>query len=216
MHDKSEDYFRGISWCVALLNSPDTVIFTPSFRTETPFPGLPASQDQLMRVSLNSPTTVPHCLGFHKDYTSDIVGESSSTAGPRLLVNSASLLIDIGPGVNGFHGSAHGGFVSVLFDDAMGALLYQNLAMQSQKQRADASWKLPANTVDIAKLQYATAGMDVRLQRPLPTPGVVVATAKLARIDGRKLAVDVVIKDERGKQLATCKGLWVSLLSGKM
>lgn len=214
MH-KSEDHFRSIPWCAALLGSSDTIVFTPSFRAETTTPGIPASQDQLMRVSLNSPDTVPHCLGFHKDPAGDTAEDASSTA-PRLLINSASIFFEIGPGVNGFHGSGHGGFVSVLIDDAMGALLYQNLMLQVQRQRSDPSWRLPTHAVDITKMQYATAGMDVRLQRPLPTPGVVVATASLDKIDGRKLSLDVVIKDSRGRLLATCKGLWISLLSGKI
>jgi acyl-coenzyme A thioesterase PaaI-like protein len=209
---EAEDRFRSIPWCATLLNQPDTIIFTPSARLDNATGGL-ASKDQLLRRTLNTPDAAPHCIGFYRDPVKEVTPRSIS---PRLLINSASLLFDIGPGVNGFHGSAHGGFMAVMMDDAMGSLIYHNYVLQAQKQQKDPAWRLPTDTLDLSKVHYFTAGIDMRYRKPLPTPSVAICTASLNRVEGRKLLMDVTIKDEHGTVFATGNGLWMSMPSGKI
>lgn len=209
---KAEQQFRSIPWCAALLKRPDTVVFTPSARVENADDGL-ASKDQLFRRTLNTSDAAPHCIGFYRDPSQEITPPPIS---PRLLINSSSLLFDIGPGVNGFHGSAHGGFMAVMMDDAMGSLIYHNHVLQMRKQQEDPEWRMPPETIDLAKIHYITAGMDLRYRKPLPTPSVVICTASLRKVEGRKMFMDVTIKDERGTVFTTGNGLWISMPSGKI
>ncbi|CAH0054557.1 unnamed protein product [Clonostachys solani] len=212
---KAEQRFRSIAWCAALLDRPGTTIFTPSCRL-VDASGLPASQDQILRTTLNNSDAVPHCLGFYQDpASSSTTGSQTSPAHPRLLLNSSSIIFDLQPGVNGYHGSTHGGFMAVLIDDSMGGLIYHNFVLQMQKQQ-EPGWNPPPGTLDLSKIQYFTAGMNVRLEKPLKTPAVVVVTSTLNRVEGRKMYLDVVVEDGNGKKYATCEGLWMSLPNQKI
>ncbi|CAG9948677.1 unnamed protein product [Clonostachys rosea f. rosea IK726] len=211
----AEQRFRSIEWCAVLLNRPGTTIFTPSCRLVDAL-GLPASQDQILRTTLNNSDAVPHCLGFYQDpASSSTPGSPASPTQPRLLINSSSALFDLQPGVNGYHGSTHGGFMAVLIDDSMGGLIYHNFVLQMQKQQ-EPGWNPPPGTLDLSKIQYFTAGMNIRLEKPLKTPAVVVVTSTLNRVEGRKLYLDVVVEDGNGTKYATCEGLWMSLPNQKI
>ncbi|VUC30924.1 unnamed protein product [Clonostachys rosea] len=213
--EKAEQRLRSIAWCAALLDRPGTTIFTPSCRL-VDASGLPASQDQILRTTLNNPDAVPHCLGFYQDPgSSSTPGSTTSPARPRLLINSSSTIFDLQPGVNGYHGSTHGGFMAVLIDDSMGGLIYHNFVLQMQKQQ-EPGWAPPPGTLDLSKIQYFTAGMNIRLEKPLRTPTVVVVTSTLNRVEGRKLYLDVVVEDGKGTKYATCEGLWMSLPNQKI
>ncbi|CAI6098690.1 unnamed protein product [Clonostachys chloroleuca] len=211
----AEQRFRSIAWCAALLNRPGTTIFTPSCRL-VDASGLPASQDQILRTTLNNSDAVPHCLGFYQDpASSSTPGSPTSPEQPRLLINSSSTLFDLQPGVNGYHGSTHGGFMAVLIDDSMGGLIYHNFVLQMQKQQ-EPGWNPPPGTLDLSKIQYFTAGMDIRLEKPLRTPAVVSVTSTLNRVEGRKMYLDVVVEDGNGTRFASCEGLWMSLPNQKI
>ena len=223
MTDKHADavrFFKAIPWCAAFFERPDLVLFTPSSRLEGP-DGSPASKDKLMRKSLHASDSVPHCIGFYQDdtkataSTADNGSSSDAPSSPRLLTNSVCLIYDLQPGVSGYHGSVHGGFFSVLADEAMGSLIYQNFFLQKQKQE-DPKWRLPPGTLDLMNVQYFTASMNTRLQKPLPTPSVIAVTASLSKVQGRKMFVSVAIENEKGVRFATCEGLWISLPAEKI
>ncbi|KAI0145183.1 hypothetical protein GGR57DRAFT_306144 [Xylariaceae sp. FL1272] len=119
--------FEEIPWCAALLQQPGVVTFTPAARLPASADGRYPSQDQLFKTTLKTSATVPHYIGFYQSPFEDAEKTTllpQASAKPRLLVNSASLLVDLRPGINGFNATAHGGFIACLFDEIMGSLMF--------------------------------------------------------------------------------------------
>lgn len=203
------DHFRSIPWCAEFLAPPDVVLFTPTSRLEGEGASRAMTQDQLFRRSLNSSDTIPRCLGFFHDTTDQTVAEAASLTQPsRLPVESLSIFFDLRPGVNGFNGTAHGGLIASLIDEAMGSMFLVNNVVQALSGMRDGN--VPPGIVDLSKMRVFTAGMDVRFQRPVRTPGVVLVTAKFIRIEGRKIFMDVRLRDEEGIENARCDAVWSS------
>lgn len=218
-HSPSQDlsYFLSIPWCAALLNQPGVHTFAPTSR-------LPrdqvASGDRLFPKTLHHADAVPHCIGFYQAPSPDTspnavpVAASSQAANPTLLIRSCSLLFDLRPGVIGFNGSVHGGFIASLMDEAMGNLFLANYV--AKMREVEANRPLPPGIMGLDDVRFVTANMTVRFQKPLPAPKVVVVTASLDRIDGRKLFLVVTATDERLVEFAKCEGMWVRLPHEKM
>ncbi|KAI0130688.1 HotDog domain-containing protein [Daldinia grandis] len=213
-------HFKSTPWCTALLERPGVITFIPTSRFPEDPTGYSPTQDQLFRKTFNNADTVPHCIGFYQDPNSDIEPSPStqlgpsSQLGPRLLINSASLIFDLRPGVNGYNGTAHGGFIGSLIDEAMGSLILINHQVQTHDKAQGR--RLPRGVVDLNNARFFTASMNVRFLKPLPTPGTVVVTASLSKIEGRKMSLDVTIKDKSQVEFARCDGLWISLPEGKI
>ncbi|KAI3316536.1 HotDog domain-containing protein [Xylariaceae sp. AK1471] len=205
--------FESIPWCATLLREPGVVTFTPMARLPADADGRFPSQDQLFKTTLKTTNTVPEYLGFYKSPFSDAANltlppTSSAGPGPQFLINTVSLLTDLRPGVSGFNGTTHGGFIASLLDEAMGCLIFNNNKLQ-QEMRARGA-KIPDTVVDLSKGPILTASMNVEFKKPLATPQVVIATATLNRIDGRKLYLNYAIKNGNGKEFARGEGVWVS------
>ncbi|KAI1652286.1 HotDog domain-containing protein [Daldinia loculata] len=216
-------HFKSTPWCAALLERPGVITFTPTSRLLEDPTGNSPTQDQLFRKTLNNADTVPHCIGFYHDPVSSNldIEENPSTSlipssqlGPKLLINSASLIFDLCPGVNGYNGTAHGGFISSLIDEAMGSLIFINHQVQTREEAQGR--RLPRGVLDLNNVRFFTASMTVRFLKPLPTPQTVVVTASLNRIEGRKMSLDVTVKDKHQVEFARCDGLWMSLPKEKM
>ncbi|KAH6693941.1 HotDog domain-containing protein [Plectosphaerella plurivora] len=207
--DDDVDYFLSIPWCAALLTPPDVVHFTPTSRLEGDHAARSMTQDQLFRKSLNNSDTIPRCVGFYRDTTDQIVAEAAASDKPaRLLVESISLLFELRPGVNGFNGTAHGGLIASLIDEAMGSMFLVNNVVQAVNGMRGGS--VPQGIVDLSNLRVFTAGMDVRFQKPVKTPGVVVVTSNFVKTEGRKIFFDVRLTDEKGVENAKCDAVWLS------
>ncbi|KAK3938953.1 HotDog domain-containing protein [Diplogelasinospora grovesii] len=207
-------FFKSIPWCADLLSRPDVVPFIPTCRLEGEDAVRARTQDLLFRRSLNNAESVPHCIGFYRDPASATMSTQSTTLAsplgtPTLYVNSASLLFDLRPGVNGFNGTAHGGLIASLIDEAMGSLILINHIVQGQHEKEGRS--LPPGTLDLNNLRVFTASMNVRFQKPVPTPRIVLVTATFVKTEGRKIFLDVRVEDENGIENARCDGLWLSL-----
>ncbi|KAH7374661.1 HotDog domain-containing protein [Plectosphaerella cucumerina] len=203
------DHFLSMPWCAALLNAPDVVPFTPTSRLEGDHATRSMTQDQLFRKSLNGSDTIPRCVGFYHDKTDQIIAEAASSPAPaRLLVESISVLFDLQPGVNGFNGTAHGGLIASLIDEAMGSMFLVNNVVQAIGGMRGGN--VPPGIVDLSNLRVFTAGMDVRFQKPVRTPGVVVVTSSFVKTEGRKIFMDVRLTDEKGVENARCDAVWLS------
>ncbi|KAH8600720.1 HotDog domain-containing protein [Bisporella sp. PMI_857] len=213
-------HFKSIPWCSALLEQPGAVIFTPTARLQEDAFGRSPTQDQLFRKTLKNHDTVPHCIGFYQD---PALSDSQldrraplvalSQLEPTLLIKSSSLMFDLRRGVNGYNGSAHGGFIASIMDEAMGSLIFVNHEFQKQNETRG---HYPQDILDLNNIRFFTASMTVRLRKPLPTPQSVIVTASLGRIDGRKMFLEVTVKGERGEEFANCDGLWISLQKEKL
>lgn len=153
---------------------------------------------------------MPHCLGFYEDPATIA---SSTSEGIGFILSSLSLLLDLQPGLNGFNGTVHAGCTGSLLDEVMGSLIFWNHMLY---QREVARGRVPSNVLDVGKARVFTAGMNIRLQRPIPTPSIVVATASLDRVEGKKIYLGVRLWGEKGVEYAKCEGLWIMASGGKL
>ncbi|RYP19578.1 hypothetical protein DL765_003305 [Monosporascus sp. GIB2] len=206
------DHFASIPWCASILKLPGTVTFLPVSRidpSQLPEDCCP-SQDQLFKHTLASETAVPNCLGFYQDPTA---APGSEHCDLPFVLPSASLLFDIRSGVNGFNGTAHGGFIAAMMDEAMGTFLFQN---DIANREAKAEGVIPSSAQDFKDVAYVTARINIAYRRPLPTPKTVVVTASLKRLDGRKAYIHVVVKGEAGEEYAVSDAMWVKIQRGSL
>ncbi|KAF2122069.1 HotDog domain-containing protein [Lophiotrema nucula] len=210
------DYFQSIPWCAALLEKPGIVPYTPTCRLEPDANGALPTQDQFFRVNLRSSDLIPHAIGFYQDpFSPAIISPSPTSSGLRLLIHSSTLMLDLRPGTNGYNGSAHGGLISTLIDEAMGSLIYINHHFYTEVEAIHKE-KIPSNVLNMHGVAMFTASMNVRFLKPLATPQVVLVTASLKDIEGRKVYLDVEVKDGEGLRFASCEGMWMSVLREKL
>ncbi|KAI0199315.1 HotDog domain-containing protein [Astrocystis sublimbata] len=214
--------FDSIPWCATLLQKPGVVRFTPPSRSSAGADGRLPPQDRLFSTSLRTADTVPNYLGFYQSPFSDPVAMTlpetrSAENGQSLefLINTLSLLMDLRPGLNGFNGTVHGGIIATVFDEAMGSLLYYNAATLREMMTKGAV--IPRNILNLVEASPVfTAGMNVTFVKPIPTPQVVIVTARLVKAEGRKLVLDYDVKDGEGGVCARGEGLWVSARKDKL
>ncbi|KAI0491016.1 HotDog domain-containing protein [Xylaria cf. heliscus] len=212
--------FDSIPWCGALLQKPGVVRFTPQSRMPAGPDGRFPSPDQLFKTSLKTADTVPEYIGFYQSPFSDPIRMTlppieSMEGGPRFLINTMSLLIDLRPGVNGANGTAHGGLIASLLDEAMGCLLFGNAMVQREMMTKGAT--IPPNILNLADAgPTLTATMNVKFMRPIATPQVVIARATLTKSEGRKLVLSYDIKDSKGAECARGEGIWVTTFKEKL
>jgi acyl-CoA thioesterase FadM len=60
-------------------------------------------------------------------------------------------------------------------------------------------------------LALFTASMNVRFERLVKTPQIVLATASLDRIEGRKVYLKTALAERDGASLARGGGMWLSV-----
>lgn len=107
--------------------------------------------------------------------------------------------------------------MATLLDEAMGSLIYINNRVFTEvvATAADKA-RIPANVLDMQGVAMFTASMNVKLLKPLETPQVVVVTARLREISGKKVFLDVEVVGRGGVRFASCEGLWMSVGKGKL
>jgi acyl-CoA thioesterase FadM len=96
-------------------------------------------------------------------------------------------------------------------DEAMGSLLFQN---DSLHREAKSRGLIPENAKGFTGA--ATAYMDVKYRRPLPTPQIAFVTATLERIEGRKIHMCATVKDKDGRECVSCTGGFTSFPSDRL
>ncbi|KAI1152128.1 hypothetical protein F4825DRAFT_462086 [Nemania diffusa] len=226
------DLFESVPWCAALLLSPGITTFIPSPHSPAGPNGHSPSQDQLFVTTLNTANAVPRCVGFYQSPFSD-AGETKLLEpvsrrikfGQQLLISTASYFFELCPGVNGFNGTAHGGLIACLFDQAMGDLLFINgeihrrAALPTGKRCRRAvtnGTHLPPCYLNPLDNPMFTASMETQLLKPLVTPQIVLVTVSLNKVAGRKIYLDSFLENEEGIKFAAGRGIWVSARKGKL
>ncbi|KAF2252376.1 hypothetical protein BU26DRAFT_517015 [Trematosphaeria pertusa] len=205
------DYFQSVPWCAALLETPGIVLYTPTCRLEPDANGALPTKDQFFRVNLRNNDLIPHAIGFYQDpFSPTTISPSPTSSGLRLLIHSSTLMLDLRPGTNGYNGTAHGGLISTLIDEAMGSLIYINHRFYTEVEAIHKE-KIPSNVLNMHGVAMFTAGMNVRFLKPLATPQIVLVTASLNDIKGRKVYLDVEVKDGEGVRYSSCEGMWMSV-----
>lgn len=168
------------------------------------------SKDVFLANTLKTSNALPHALGLYTQpslATPPPAADSKST-GKRFLINSATFLFDLRDGLIGHNGILHGGFPATLIDEAMGGLMYINNEIASSLPT------LPEGVYDFTTGSLFTAGMNIKLLRPVPLPIVMAAVTRLDRIEGRKVYFQTEIRGEK-ETYVSCEGLWIAVPHAK-
>ncbi|KAF3016513.1 hypothetical protein E8E14_011208 [Neopestalotiopsis sp. 37M] len=200
--------FGDVPWCVSLLSAPNIVTFEPASHAKKANGS--ASQDELFARTLKTDEAIPRCLGFYQAPTTT---SDTAVTGLPFLLSSCTLLFDLRSGVNGFNGTAHGGLIVALMDEAMGSYLYINDLFHRERKAAGT---LSPNSSGFENLGFLTGRIDTKLLKPIYTPQIVIVTSRLAGVDGRKVHLQVVVKGRNGEEYATCDGTWISFILNKL
>ncbi|RYC63506.1 hypothetical protein CHU98_g2724 [Xylaria longipes] len=213
--------FDSVPWCATLLLSPGVVTFTPSSHLPADLNGHFPSQDQLFMTTLNTANAVPRCIGFYQSPFSDAqeaklleLVSRRMGSGQQLLISTASYFFELGPGVNGFNGTAHGGLIACLFDQAMGDLLFINGDIHRRAVAKGAP--LPPGYLNPLENPMFTASLEMKLLKPLFTPQIVMVTVSLDKVVGRKMYLDCFMQNGQGTKFAAGRGIWLSASKGKL
>jgi acyl-coenzyme A thioesterase PaaI-like protein len=142
----------------------------------------PGGENSLLAQTLNTDDTISWFVLLYK-----------RPEQPQKVIDESKALLALGSGVSGFAKTCHGGIVATILDEVMGELIKVNLAEHS----------------DIPRTTYVTAYLNVTYARPVPTPGTILATARITKADGRKLYMEGTIEDGLGNRLAKGDSLFV-------
>jgi thioesterase superfamily protein 4 len=117
----------------------------------------------------------------------------------RAAKDEVRTLLALRGGLDGYSGVCHGGITATLLDEIMSILVA--VCRESQGLSPD----------------NLTADLRVRYLRPVPTPSVVLVTAKIRDIQKqRKYFVDAEMVDEHGVALAKGEGLFIHKSMGNL
>ncbi|EPE03174.1 thioesterase family protein [Ophiostoma piceae UAMH 11346] len=215
------DHFRKEEWCAALIDAPGVKSIMPSAR-RSKSASRAESEDELFRTSLNNDNAVPQMLFIYQEpeEAKEAAPSAEKEASLKLSIMSASLIMDLREGVKGFNSFAHGGFLAAAMDEAMGGLIFTNYEYQRDLEDAAVKngghWEPPAGVLNMNQgVRIVTASMNTRFRRPVSLPSFVVTTATISRLDGRKIYLDVEVRDARAQAkneaCATCEGMWMTM-----
>ncbi|KAI1170957.1 HotDog domain-containing protein [Nemania sp. FL0916] len=198
-----------ISQGIDILQRPSTVSFLPASRRERDPEDKTAlvSRDRMFRNLLNTERAIPRLIGLHENPFRDINPTSTSARFPDLpfIVNSITLVLEVREDLHGFNATVNGGAICAIIDEAMGSILTQNDVLNRE---AKVKGYIPTSIPNIAAA--ATASMDVKYLKPVPTPSVVLATATLTRLGRRSISMRVVVANKDGREYARADGSFVS------
>ena len=181
MADNEPAYFKNIQWCAALFSNPDYVSIpmpSRSFKQST--------EDALVAETLKTRTTIPAMSMLYK----------KPPAG-QTLITQACILVALEHGINGYPGVAHGGFLGVLIDEAMGQLFTVNKDAKDEMGQGPGSDSL------------VTASLKIDYKKAVLTPQVIMVTAAMGEIKSPKIWQTATITDGNGALLAKAEALWI-------
>ncbi|KXJ85548.1 hypothetical protein Micbo1qcDRAFT_169300 [Microdochium bolleyi] len=200
------------------------VPFTPGHGLAAPVPPATQLHDRLFSRTLRTTSTtepaVPVCLAYHDPVDIQRVADASveNPDGPpdMYLVPSATMVFQLGPGVNGFQGVTHGGMFAVLVDECVGNYLALNKAvaevvLSSSGPRKKGEKSQLSRLAGLGDVTAFTVGMNVKFKKPIPTPAVVLVRSWLSRIEGRKIVIGSVIENRYGAEHGSCESIWYTM-----
>ena len=182
--DASYQFFRTIPWCAKILDKPN-------YRLRPTLSRAPkdSSEDSFIAETLKTDRTIRRWITMHADPDPSL----------NPLIQEAFCLMELGGGLNGYPNICHGGFVATMLDEVMGELLvvnHENYAEQTGQQ-------------DGGMITQMTAYLNVSYKRPVPTPSIILATAKITKTEARKWFVESTIEDSEGQILAKGEALFL-------
>lgn len=182
-YDGALKYFKSLPWVVEVLRGPNTHCFLPSSRN-------PASdhRDQFLSIVLATDRTLEHMLCYLKADGRVVLQD------PSRPLKEVQTLYALGEGLGGVGSMVHGGMIMTMLDEACNVLLEINTVLNKRGAMFEAG--------------SVTGSMEVKFIRAILTGSVVLATAWIDSIDGRKMRIKCNIRDEDGEELARASSMW--------
>ncbi|KAF1365268.1 hypothetical protein EJ07DRAFT_161345 [Lizonia empirigonia] len=109
------------------------------------------------------------------------------------------VILDLGDGLNGYPQVLHGGFAATLLDETCGGLIQLNVFEKVKRLGSEHA------------MNYLTAYLNTTYKKPVPVPGPLLCTAKIERLDGRKLYICATIEDGTGVVYTTGECMFVEV-----
>jgi Thioesterase superfamily len=188
-------HFRSVPWAAKYLESSEYRLVPTSSRHLKP-----TGEDAFFARTINTPTTIPHCLSFCRarlqlpqagspfNRTSSASVQSSSSTAPP-VVDCVWLLHLAEPGINGHPKTAHGGVLASILDELTGSCA---IAHQPDKT-----------------IPLYTARLETIYKAPVFVPSNVICTSCVTRKEGRKYCVRAQILDEKGMVMTEGEALLI-------
>lgn len=170
--------FMRIPWTAALLKKPNIICRVPQSRISKK-----SGEDSLFAEILKTPRTLRSCISFFQKPDPD-----------QPKIDEVTTLLTLGDGVNGHPDVMHGGIVATILDEAMGILQGANI----DRDHISAVGQGKAEGELSESPGTYTAYMNIQYKAPVHTPGVLMATAKIIKRDGRKEWIYAEIKQREG------------------
>ncbi|KAF5532444.1 thioesterase superfamily [Fusarium mexicanum] len=177
MNNNASDlhHFLKVPWCAETLKAPDIKL-------------LHEIQNPLETVMnrgafANGILAIPDGVRAQLAYFHQNPQESRPIGAP---FPELCVMYDIGPGVAGWAGRGHGGFLSYLFDTVAGWLALLNTHHAGKVQ----------GTPQMGAPTTMTARLEVNYRKPMILGGVFIVTATVNQLEGKKMYVDLKMENE--------------------
>lgn len=181
---KDAEAFEKIPWCAKLLSDSSFVTCPTYWR----LPGT-ASGNTLGTETFHTSRTIRKCLTQHR--------KSSYDNFP--YTRELRSFLDLGDGLSGYPKTCHGGVIATLFDNIFGNFLDTNIQLMKHIGH------------DTDSMGALTASLKVQYVRPMPTPVVVLARAKLRSFDGRRIVIVGTLENGNGELYARGDAVFIQV-----
>lgn len=207
MGDAAIAHLSQTPWCAALIDSPE---WTPT-RTASRVPK-PTTEDSFFAETLGTSRTIRSCLTLRpvkEEEDGDMVFKEVRT------------IMELGDGLNGYPRMAHGGFVATMLDEVMGVLLTLNIEAKNQR-RLEVGRMGPDEGMNcftacmflemsLGAVANGAQDLNTSYKKPVPTPGVVLCTAKFDRRERNKIYIRTTIEDGQGTVYTVGEGMFIEV-----
>lgn len=163
----------------------------------------PVPMHNITAITMATPDTIPHCIalilrdeGRYSKLQDDIPNDGKQRPFTAPALPDWCLMVDLGEGLNGMPGIAHGGIMCLLLDEACA-----NAAFMYRLARA--------RMIGASDPMF-TVGLSASFLGNVQTPCVILVRAWVVRTEGRKWFVRSQIVDETGAVLAEVESLWLT------
>jgi thioesterase superfamily protein 4 len=198
------------SWCRALIEDP---AWTPT-KNETRVPKA-STEDSFFAETLGTQRTIRNYLTLRPSQPSE------DQDAPEW--SEVRTIVELGDGLNGHPEICHGGFVATMLDEVLGQLVIENLPRRTRKARDKGLGPHEGmNVFTVCESPRAMwqqnswltdADLNTNYRRPVPTPGIVLCTARHVRQERSKTYVTGTIEDGQGTIYATAESMFIEVRS---
>ncbi|KAI0438161.1 HotDog domain-containing protein [Xylaria telfairii] len=140
-----------------------------------------SGEDEVWFRTLNTSNTIPYFIAFYP-----------TPQGDKPPISEVYAFATLQSGVQGFPGQVQGGIIATLLDGIAGLIPGFN------RQRG--VW---------AAVPFVTAHMNIIYVQPVAAPGTVILSARITKVEGRKVFVEASVRDDGGNVLARADILFI-------